>query len=128
MDFFEGEYPPNPTGMTEENYKAGIDVLQSLLSLPTETDKDDILKHIDKVLNYSGVDAALYLLYYGHQVREVMTTGIVTETQRVMAFRVLLQTAVSIGAYISKNELDTIDKLDKLWDTIAKEKLDEYNS
>ena len=57
-----------------------------------------------------------------------MTTGIVTETQRVMAFRVLLQTAVSIGAYISKNELDTIDKLDKLWDTIAKEKLDEYNS
>ena len=107
----------NPTGMPDENYKQGIVILQNLLAVPhTDNDEEGILSHIERVLNYSGLDSALYLLYYGHQVREVMTMGMVSDDQRSKTFKTLLQTAVSIGAYISKKELNTIDKLDKLWD------------
>ena len=54
-----------------------------------------------------------------------MTEGLMTDEQRSRAFKTLLQTAVSIGAYISKNELNAIDKLDKLWRPSPEEKLDE---
>ena len=125
MNSFEGEYPPNPTGMSDVKYKQGINILTSLLGVPEDSDTDGVLAHIEKVLNYTGVDSALYLLYYGHEVREVMTEGLMTDEQRSRAFKTLLQTAVSIGAYISKNELNAIDKLDKLWRPSPEEKLDE---
>ena len=122
MDF---NYPPNPTGMTDEKYEQGISILQNLLAVPHSEDNEEILYHIERVLNYAGVDPALYLLYYGHQVKEAITMGMVSEEQRSRAFKTLLQTAVSIGAYISMNELDTIDKLDKLWGSVTKEEPNE---
>ena len=124
MDLFEGEYPPNPTGMTDENYLQGVTILQNLLAVP-DTGDDSVLAHIEKVLNYTGVDPALYLLYYGHQVKEAMSMGMFNDEQRSRAFKTLLQTAVSIGAYISKKELNAIDKLDRLWESVTEEELNE---
>ena len=125
MNLFEGGYPPNPRGMSDEKYKQGVDLLQTLLAVPDKDDVEGTLPHIEKVLNYTGVDSALYLLYYGHQVREVMTMGMFTEEQMARAFKTLLQTAVSIGAYISKHELNTINKLDKLWGSDIQEEVND---
>ena len=111
MDFNQDNYPPNPTTMNEDQYKAGVDVLFALLEHENNT---EIMTHIEKVLTAKGVDASLYLLYYGHHVKQTIEGYDWDARQHQAAFRTLLQTACSIGALIGKMEISTIEKLDKL--------------
>jgi len=113
MDRFE-DYPPNPTGMEEELYKDGVNVLYSLIK--NDGQKDDTeMNHIEAVLSSRGVDAALYLLYYGHRVKEDIYGSSNNEARNQREFKTLLQTAVSIGAMIGREKLLVLDKLDNLW-------------
>ena len=113
MDYSERDYPPNPTGMDEEAYKAGVDVLFKLLKHEHDT---EVMTHVEKVLTSIGVDSALYLLYYGHLIKEQIDGVTWDARKHQAAFKVLLQTACSIGALVSKTDTEVIDKLDKLWD------------
>ena len=107
------DYPPNPTGMTEDMYRKGVDILQSLVD---SEDDSDVIHHINGVLTTAGVDAALYLLYYGHMVKIAMYDKLKTEQERLKDFKQLLQTAASIGAHISRERMVTVEKFDKMWD------------
>ena len=42
------EYPPNPTGMPDDIYQTGVDLLTALVD--TQLD-DDSMKHIEATLN-----------------------------------------------------------------------------
>ena len=53
---FNDAYPPNNTNMPEDIFRAGVDVLTTLLRVE-DGGKD--LKHIEAVLNDRGVDHAL---------------------------------------------------------------------
>ena len=113
---FNDEYPPNPTNMPEDIFRAGVDVLTTLLRVE---DDGKELKHIESVLNDRGVDAALYLLYHGFCIKRTIYGPAPDEISEQREFRTLLQTAASIGAFISsRKSLDTseLEKLDKLWD------------
>ena len=121
MERFNQEYPPNPTGMDEEHYKYGVDILYSLLKTDEETKGTAGQDHIEKVLSRKGVDAALYLLYYGHKVKEEMYGTATNEAQSQREFKTLLQTAVSIGAMVGREHLLILDKLDTIWNTPYKE-------
>ena len=113
---FNDEYPPNPTNMPEDIFRAGVDVLTTLLRVE---DDGKELKHIEAVLNDRGVDAALYLLYHGFCIKSTIYGPATDEISEQREFRTLLQTAASIGAYISnKKSLDivNIEQLDKLWE------------
>ena len=113
MDRFEN-YPPNPTDMEEELYKDGVNILYSLIKNDGQTD-DIEMNHIEAVLNSKGVDAALYLLYYGHRIREDIYGSSYNDARSQREFKTLLQTAASIGAMISREKLLVLDKLDSLW-------------
>ena len=115
MERFNREYPPNPTGMSEEHYQQGVDILYSLLKTDEEPKDKTGQDHIEKVLNRKGVDAALYLLYYGHRVKEEIYGVATSEAQTQREFKTLLQTAVSIGAMIGREHLLILDKLDSIW-------------
>lgn len=107
------EYPPNPTGMPDEQYQAGVDLLTTLVDTKDEAKAID---HIESVLTNKGVDAALYLLYYGYCVKQTLNLGMQTEVDIQRDFRTLLQTAASIGAYISRERFNNLEKLDRLWE------------
>ena len=113
MERFE-EYPPNPTGMEEELYKEGVNILFSLIKNDGHENTTEVA-HIESVLNSKGVDAALYLLYYGHRVKEEIYGSSNSEVRNQKEFKTLLQTAASIGAMISREKLLVLDKLDNLW-------------
>lgn len=115
MEKFDQEYPPNITGMDEENYKHGVDILYSLIRTDEKTKDTPGQDHIEKVLSRRGVDAALYLLYYGHRVKEEIYGTSINEAQMQKEFKTLLQTAVSIGAMVSREHLLILDKLDSIW-------------
>ena len=107
------DYPPNPTGMTEEMYRRGVDILQNLVDAENDS---DIINHINGALCTQGVDAALYLLYYGHMVKVAMYDKAKSDQQILKDFKQLLQTAASIGAYIGRERMLTVEKFDKMWD------------
>ena len=93
-------------------------VMTSEMFVKTEVSKKE-LKHIEAVLNDRGVDAALYLLYHGFCIKRTIYGPATDEISEQREFRTLLQTAASIGAYISnKKSLDivNIEQLDKLWE------------
>ena len=100
------DYPPNPTGMPDEQYQAGVNLLTTLVETK---DDESALHHVESVLSNRGVDAALYLLYYGYCVKQSMNLGLQTEHDIQRDFRTLLQTAASIGAYISRERVNTIE-------------------
>ena len=113
---FNEEYPPNPTNMPEEVFRAGVDVLTTLLRVE---DGSTDLQHVESVLNDRGVDAALYLLYHGFCIKRTLFGPVEDEVSEQREFRTLLQTAASIGAYVSKRKATdsmNIEKLDRLWD------------
>ena len=53
MDRFE-DYPPNPTGMEEELYKDGVNVLYSLIKNDGQTN-DMEMNHIEKWIKIPSV-------------------------------------------------------------------------
>ena len=108
------DYPPNPTGMPDEIYQLGVDLLTALVNTK---DDSDTLVHIESALNSQGVDAALYLLYYGFMIKQTLnfSSHVSNEYQQQKDFRTLLQTAASIGAYASRERYAGIEKLDKIW-------------
>ena len=112
------EYPPNPTGLPDDIYQTGVDLLTALVD--TQLD-DDSMKHIEATLNSTGVDAALYLLYYGFTIKQALTYSMKGEYQQQKDFRTLLQSAASIGAYASRERYNGIEKLDKLWNITEEE-------
>ena len=120
MEKYEGDYPPNPTDMTDENYKEGVNILFSLLKTNGDVE-DPRVNHINSVLNSPGVDAALYLLYYGHRVKEEIYGYNNNPYSHQREFKTLLQTAASIGAMISKEKITVLDKLDNLWNITSGE-------
>ena len=110
MDFF---YPPNYTGMEDNQYFAGIDILKKLINLEDDSDE---LSHIEATVKAKGVDAALYLLYYTFVIKCRTQGNYLTEENKLREFRTMLQTAVSIGAYIGRDRLLNIEKFDKMWE------------
>ena len=112
------DYPPNPTGMPDDVYKSGVDLLTALVNTQ---DNSDVLTHIESTLNTDGVDAALYLLNYGFMVKQTLTFSMNDEYKQQKDFRTLLQTAASLGAYASRERFIGIEKLDKLWNISEEE-------
>ena len=106
-------YPPNSTGMEDAQYHAGIDILKKLISL---VDDSDEINHIEATVRAKGVDAALYLLYYTFVIKCRTQGNDLTEENKLREFRTMLQTAVSIGAYIGRDRLLNIEKFDKMWE------------
>ena len=107
------EYPPNPTNMPDEIFQSGVDILTSLVDVQ---DGGSDMTHIESILNQPGVDAALYLLYHGYCIKRSIYGEAYNEMIRQKEFRTLLQTAASIGVYMSKHKQDDFTKLDKMWD------------
>ena len=120
MDFF---YPPNYTGMEDNQYFAGIDILKKLINLEDDSDE---LSHIEATVKAKGVDAALYLLYYTFVIKCKMQEDGLTDESKLKEFRTMLQTAVTIGAFISRDRLLNIEKFDKMWELPYVENTDEY--
>lgn len=123
MDFF---YPPNYTGMDDSKYRAGIDILKKLINLDDDSDE---LMHIESTVKVDGVDAALYLLYYSFMIKCQMQGNALTDDAKLREFRIMLQTAVTIGAFVGRDRLLNIEKFDKMWnvpftDIDIKEELD----
>ena len=77
------EYPPNPTGMPDEQYQAGVDLLTTLVDTKDEAKAID---HIESVLTNKGVDAALYLLYHGFCIKRTIYGPAVDEVSEQREF------------------------------------------
>ena len=82
--------------------------------------------HIESTVKANGVDAALYLLYYTFVIKCTMQGNDLTDESKLKEFRNMLQTAVTIGAYISRDRLLNIEKFDKMWELPYVENTDEY--
>ena len=106
------KYPPNITNMPDELFKSGVDLLNNLV----DVEEGGIeMTNIESVLNETGVDAALYLLYHGYCIKRNIYGEGYNEGMRQRDFRTLLQTAASIGIYMSKHRQVDFEKLDKMW-------------
>lgn len=106
------KYPPNPTNMPDDVFKSGVDVLTTLVDIEEGGSE---LSHIESILNEPGVDAALYLLYHGYCIKRTIYGEVYNEAIRQKEFRTLLQTAASIGAYMSRHKQIDFEKFDKMW-------------
>ena len=58
----------------------------------------------------------MYLLYYTFVIKCKTQGNDLTEENRLREFRIMLQTAVTIGAYIGRDRLLNIEKFDKMWE------------